>query len=482
MATSRIDPEKIRRLEAVKAHFREQLLAHPDVTSVGIGFREKGGKRTREVCLIVTVHRKLPPEDVPPNRLIPERLSFFSRGAAEQITAEVDVQESGVAEMYACGTCTTNLDARVRPVPGGFNISGPPGGGTLGGWVWDNVTDAIVLISNNHVLGGTVGANIIQPGGGGLADRIAQVVRTGTLDATIGAPTGTGIVDATIECSGPAVYEVTAPQLDMQVEKVGQTTSLTCGTVTQVSIDRGHYGSTNDFRVDTDDPAVRFAYYGDSGSLIVERNHPDGRDWKRVVGLLWGGIPSEFNAFAHPIEDVFADLNLTTVCAGVLANIIENLFSSSTSFAAAPAFGPSRRSRMPMKGMARHVEKQMVQTKNGRQIAELLDRHRADVIGLLLDPDGWRASVAALQPILADKVTSFELVEHRVTQADIRNLERVVAVAEKRRPDLKPLIALAALLLKRAEGRSIGELLGGAEREPVRKTAKTTAGRKTKRR
>lgn len=468
MATSRVDPEKIRQLEAVKAHFRDELLAHPDVTSVGIGFRDKGGKRTREVCLIVTVHRKLPPEDVPPNRLIPERLSFFSRGDAQEITAKVDVQESGVAEMYSCGPCTTDLRARVRPVPGGFNING----GTLGGWVWDNVNDETVLISNHHVLGGTVGANITQPGGGGLADRIAEVVRTASLDATIGVPTGTGILEASIECSGPAVYEVTAPQLDMQVEKVGQTTSLTCGTITQVSIDRGHYGSTNDFRVDTDDPALRFAYYGDSGSLIVERNHPDGRAWKRVVGLLWGGIPSEFNAFAHPIQDVFADLDLTTVCAGLIANLIENLFSSSTSFAAAPGFGPARRSRMLKKGMARHVEKQLVQTRNGREIADLLDRHRADVVGLLLDPDGWRASVAALQPLLSDKVTSFELTEHRITQTDIRNLERVIAVAQKRRPDLKPLIALAGTLLRNAEGRSIGELLGSVEGQAAPKTKK----------
>jgi hypothetical protein len=463
MARKSVDPKRMQEFREAKEALREELLRHPDVHSIGIGYRQRNGKTTAELALILSVRRKLPEKVLDKARILPRQMNYFSRQNNKTITVPVDVQESGDAEPYVCGACNTNLLARVRPVPGGFSISGPPGTGTLGGWVWDNVGDRTVLISNNHVLGGLAGSSVRQPGaadGGVPADAFASVVRTATLDATIAAPTASGDAIASIECLGGAVFETVDPALDMQVEKVGRTTSRTCGTVTQVAIDRNHFGSANDFRVDTDDPAVRFAFYGDSGSLIVERTHPTGANWKRVVGLLWGGIPDEFNAFGHPINDVFADLNLKTVCAGIIEEILDSIVFS------APEFGISvdAEGQRLRKGFAREIEKRFLEHRIGKQIHDHLHRNRADIVQFLMTGDGRRAAVAAIRPILARKVTTDELLDHALTQEDVENFARLIRTAQKLRPRMKVAFQLAETLVKRAKGRTIASLLSDKRR------------------
>ncbi len=458
MPRKTIDPKKIQQFREAKDALSKELLRHPDVHSVGIGYRVKNGKKTNELALILSVRRKLPEEVLDKSRILPKQLSYFSKENNRTITLPVDVQESGVAEPYVCGTCDTNLKARVRPVPGGFSISGPPGTGTIGGWVWDDLADQTVLISNNHVLGGLAGSSVRQPGAsdGGLpADIFANVVRTGTLDATIAAPGAAGDASSTIECLGGAVFETADPALDMEVEKVGRTTSRTCGTITQIAIDRDHYGSTNDFEVDTDDPAIRFAFYGDSGSLIVERVHPTGAGWKRVVGLLWGGVPEEFNAFAHPIEDVFANLNLKTICAGIIEEILESIVFSAAEFGV-QTDGQGRKLR---KGFARELEKRFQEYRIGKQIDDILHRHRADIIQFLMTGDGRRAAFAAIRPILETKVTTEEVFQHALTKDDVNNLARLIRTASRLKPKMKVAFRLAEALLRRAEGRTIATLL-----------------------
>ena len=147
--------------------------------------------------------------------------------------------------------------------------------------------------------------------GGVAGDHFADVLRTGTLDVTIAEPINDNDVELKIEGVGPAVYEVTDATLEMLVEKTGQTTGHTVGEVVLIDDESDHYGSTVDMEVDTSSPGTRFADYGDSGALIVERNHFDGEEWKRIVGLLWGGDPHAENAYARHIDDIFADLNLT---------------------------------------------------------------------------------------------------------------------------------------------------------------------------
>jgi hypothetical protein len=64
--------EALQQAIAVKARHESQLMQKANVIGVGVGYRERGGKLTGEVALVVNVTRKLPryrldPEDFIPN-------------------------------------------------------------------------------------------------------------------------------------------------------------------------------------------------------------------------------------------------------------------------------------------------------------------------------------------------------------------------------------------------------------------------------
>jgi hypothetical protein len=90
-----------------------------------------------------------------------------------------------------------------------------------------------------------------------------------------------------------------------------------------------------------------------------------------------------------------------------------------------------------------------------------LRRHRVDAVALVASGDGRRAAIAALAPILKDKSTVAEILDHQLTSRDIANFNRVLHVSDGTRPKARPLTAFAALFLKRAEGRTLRSLLFG---------------------
>jgi len=119
---------------------------------VGIGRKEVGAERTDTLALLFYVARKQPVARLSAER-IPESVTFYSRKAQREFRLPTDVIETPPVQFEQ------DPEARIRPVPGGvsFGISGSTG--TLGGWVWDETDDTIVCLSNNHVLGNTVGAD-----------------------------------------------------------------------------------------------------------------------------------------------------------------------------------------------------------------------------------------------------------------------------------------------------------------------------------
>jgi hypothetical protein len=255
-------------------------------------------------------------------------------------------------------------------------------------------------------------------------------------------------MELAIQCSTAGVYEIADAELGMAVEKVGQTTGLTCGVVELIDYDSNHYGSRADLWIDGD---ADFSDSGDSGSLYVERTHPEGQTWKRVVGIHWGG--SGDDGIGHPIRSVFDDLNLATICEGIITNLIEALSG-----------GDERESERPgqaHKGLARDFEAAIAQTKVGAKALDLLRRHRVDTVALVTRGDGRRAAVAALTPILKDRFTVAEILDYQLTSRDIANFQRILDVLDSARPKAKPLTAFAALLLKRAEGKTLRSVVYG---------------------
>lgn len=492
------------RASRAKRQAEHDLFAIPGVHTVGVGFKRVDGKLTDEVAVLVYVDRKLPVAELREGWLVPGAVTAF--GDDEPVRTDVVERPRAVEYPHIADG---GLATRVRPVPGGRSIEGNNGGGTLGGWVWDRINDQPVLLSNNHVLGGIAGANVYQPWGStALADQIADNVRTGTLDATIAAPSDPDHVVYEIEGVSPAVFETTAPVLGMAVEKSGATTEHTTGTIVAVSLSLGHNGSTADFEMDPDAGQPKMAYYGDSGSLIVERTHPDGAGWKRVVGLLWGGVPSENNAYAHPIADVFDDLDLTTICSGVLGQVLDNLFADEDDMRVRRRFPieaelpelrwprrvpgavvPGRVAARPsnivvdrdlvrgramidrvrrgwdkvvevprQRGLAREVEAAVKTMPGGQKLASLVQTNRVPLARLAMDRSSRRVLEKAAGPFLKGVWSADEVLSKSVSRDDVDRFRRALVQLE-RNDSLQSLVAEARSLLEDLPGNTISEVL-----------------------
>jgi hypothetical protein len=472
--------DQMARLNRAKEAAMDRLSRIPGVHTTGVGYKRRGGELTGELSVIAYVDHKLPPEEVDPEWLIPPEIRFEWDG--DDTVVPTDVVERPRAVEYP-HLADGSLAGYVRPVPGGRSIQGSLGGGTLGGWVWDDFNDQIVLLSNRHVLGTTVGANVYQPWGTtAAANQIADNVRTGTMDATIAAPTGDH-ASAEIEGIGLAVFAHTVAVLGMPVEKSGATTEHTTGTVVAVNLSKpGHIGSFNDFEVNPDPGQARFAYYGDSGSLIVERTPPAGTGAQRVVGLLWGGDPPLGNAYGHQIEDVFADLNLTALCEGTVAEAFDSMFARQFAVVSPPRefefageeprFQPALATRagrpsLPwprQRGLARDMEERIKQTERGQKLAELVHRNGVGLARLVMDPTSRRVLEAAAAPFVGGLWSASEVLERQVTDEDVARFKRALTTAAERVPDLEELVAEARSLLEEASGQSFARALQGRGR------------------
>ena len=64
----------VARARDVKEAHTASLMAKANVVGVSVGYREKGGRRTDEVALIVMVDRKLAPSALSPSDYIPTEI------------------------------------------------------------------------------------------------------------------------------------------------------------------------------------------------------------------------------------------------------------------------------------------------------------------------------------------------------------------------------------------------------------------------
>jgi hypothetical protein len=464
--------DMLSRIREAKARFGSDLLSHEDIHGIGIGYKETKGKKTGELALVVHVYKKLPRNKLKKSRIIPSRLTFYSRREGAEVTVPIDVREAipPVPEIE-CGKCDEDLEARVRPVPGGYSIGVPGvGGGTLGGWVWDRIDERFVLISNEHVLGSNAGDHVLQQshtdGGVDPADHFANVVRSGTLDVAIAAPIDSDDVELEIICSGPAVYEIADASVDMEIEKVGQTTGLTCGIVTLIDYVSNHYGSKNDLWIDGN--GTDFSQSGDSGSLYVEKENPNEYGWKRIVGIHWGGSGND--GVGHPIGAVFNDLSLSGCCTGIIQALIESILSAEAEeehegISARRAFLQPKTKKF-YHGFARDFEDRILPYPVGKMVSDIMHKNRVEIVRLLLDRDGWRATVAALTPILRGCVTTDDVLAHRISKKDVENFSRLVKVAQRVRPNMKDALAVLEKHMSRAIGKNLQSILFGETEKP----------------
>ncbi len=357
-----------RREKEATGEFLPYLPTDPDhFLGLDIGFKQRGGHMTPQVCVCLFVRRKLPMRELPPEvRIPPEvrgiptdvialgsircpppartfdlRLSKEERKTiarwlipgerlvrlkGEVLRTALDVQNcfaAGASHRTAC----TRLKQRYlkRPVPAGVSIGHPQiTAGTFGCLVQDG--RGLFILSNNHVLANNNAAQpgdpILQPGpyDGGKNTARYEIGRLSSfvpiafdgqpnhVDAAL-AETDLGRVTAQI-CSIGKVRGLGKPRRGLIVQKHGRTTGHTQGLLSglyaKIWVDYDGKAALFEGQLRIEGGRIPFSAGGDSGSLIVDLQG-------RAVGLLFAGSELENMTFANPIRAVLKALKVRLV-------------------------------------------------------------------------------------------------------------------------------------------------------------------------
>jgi hypothetical protein len=146
----------------------------PDYVGVGFGFKLTNREYTEDHAVIFTVEKKRPIEEIPEDELLPKEIEI------DGVTYKTDVVEIGKVETFSCSTATLNNcyswsppfnyegniygsnippgnRGFIRPLKGGISITSQNQlgkVGTLGFIAVDNAKNALVGVTNNHVVVG----------------------------------------------------------------------------------------------------------------------------------------------------------------------------------------------------------------------------------------------------------------------------------------------------------------------------------------
>jgi hypothetical protein len=316
---------------SVFSTFTVSTLPRHNVTGVGIGPKIVNRKNTGEPCVRFYVERKVPEPALPDESRLPTHLEGVP----------TDVIESG---RFVAGSPSAVLEppvvaaavsprSRIRPAqPGcsvGFQFTGNRAGfvmaGTFGAVVQSG-NDWFVL-SNNHVLADEndlpLGSPIFQPGlldgGNPATDQIASLAKfiqinpavNNLVDCAIAKFLDRGLVNPVFlpNIGKLANAAPVAPQLGMQVEKVGRTTGYTQGNIFELNFTvKVQYEMglvVFDDQILVHGNAGSFSAAGDSGSLIVDR------ETKQGTALLFAG--SDQFTIGNKLNNVLSALGVTLV-------------------------------------------------------------------------------------------------------------------------------------------------------------------------
>ena len=479
------DTSEVTRALYAQERFGEQLLALPNVFGIATGLRRSKGKWGKKVALQVFVTHKVSKKRLPDWAVVPPKLEVRDMGEVTTDVIEMEVPQASVDT------------ARYRPVLGGCSI-GPESSisaGTLGGWACDTTDDTIVFLTNNHVISNLdtmpAARRVVQPGrldGGVLpGDVIGQLKRDVTLNTVANVP-GAPVpavtqVDAaigTIDVArsdevidiGPAIYEVLAPAVGMNVQKRGRRTELTtngqitsiAGTFNVTYRNGARLGRIANCFVVTSTDGNKFSDKGDSGSLIFDQAVGELEDTRPVVGLLFAdgaladGTPV---TVGNDINAVFGNINISTVCTCVLRSIISSAFSSGASL------GDSVAGKRLLRDKDRQLRKLRYETlaksTAGKVVQHILTT-RAAALGRAMteDEDAFGMVVQLLDPWLRLR-TNYEMLEAKVDGETIKHFRRLAEHVAKRQPELKPLMLVLAEASQGLEGKTVRSILGSRD-------------------
>ncbi|MEU7555747.1 DNA/RNA non-specific endonuclease [Streptomyces sp. NPDC044571] len=323
-------------MESLKHFIRTRgssYLQDPNVSSIGIGYKEKNGKRSKDLALQFTVDRKVVPEGVDGLRSAPIP-PFIDIGGGVTVPTDV-VQRSYTPHFLVVAEAETPLrQTRINPVRPGVSVGNVHvSAGTLGCIVFDRNDGSPCVLSNWHVLNGRLGNpgdEVVQPGK--KDDSRIALNRLGTLKRShLGVSGDCAVSSITDRDIDPAILDLDVtpaklgePQIDDKVVKSGRTTGVTHGKVTRpfakVSIDYGTGVGVREIECfeigpDPDHPAAdgEISKPGDSGSAWMFKGR-GGRPSDVLAGLHFGGEgdadPDERALACFP-RAVFDELKIT---------------------------------------------------------------------------------------------------------------------------------------------------------------------------
>ncbi|HSF51765.1 MAG TPA: DNA/RNA non-specific endonuclease [Nitrososphaeraceae archaeon] len=322
-------------MDDLKVFVRTQgshYLKDPNITSVGIGYKNKDGKPTKELAVQFTVGKKVQPEDLERlgTKCIPE--SFEINGV--KVPTDVIQRKYTTEYQLVSEAQTSDRKKRLNPVlPGSSVAHVKETAGTIGCIVYDRTNGTPYVLSNWHVLNGpegTIGDEIVQPGP--YDDNRIHVNRLGKLVRSHVGHAGDCAV-ATIEDRGfsteimelrVVVENLGEPGLGDKIVKSGRTTGITHGIVSRIhTIVKLDYGGSigerevGGFEIGVDPDNIpdngEVSMGGDSGSVWLFKSD-NGQTTNIMAGLHFAGEtspnPDDEHAIACYPKSVFEKLEI----------------------------------------------------------------------------------------------------------------------------------------------------------------------------
>ncbi|MDG5799078.1 hypothetical protein QA597_01720 [Marinilabiliaceae bacterium ANBcel2] len=339
---------------------------YPNVKEIGIGIKEKNGELTKELCIKIVVSEKIKKENLNNRDIIPSHIE----GVVTDITEEED-------KVPLCNS----VDKKIyRPVIGGVMINNIKNGnstrgfGTLGCFAKRNSDQSWVLLSNHHVLYSSKGEDNDLIGQPWVRESLCQKpnIIASNCKGDLATDSAIAVINDQTEISN-SIAEVgnikngatAQPVIAEQVIKRGARTKLTKGVVT-------FYNPTKKEITITADKNYRvFAYYGDSGSVIINSNN-------EITALLFAGSRFSDKIYAKEISAVekALDITITTTknCFGQKSDANKDEIYHELHFEC---------DTHPTTHWPASLSKHLKEVKNGSLFLKIISQHEKEIFSLI---------------------------------------------------------------------------------------------------
>jgi endonuclease G, mitochondrial len=308
------------------------FLRDDNVSSIGVGYKQRDGKPTKEISVQFTVRQKAQPEELEALDTVALPKTILVDGV--EVPTDVLQRDYKPDFKVVSEAAAVERKTRIDPVAPGASVGHVKvSAGTIGCIVYDKADGTPYVLSNWHVLHGARGAlgeDVVQPGAHDDnrvdRNRLGRLVRSylGKAGDCAIASIEDRAFDVTAMELGVAVTRIGEPELGDKVVKSGRTTGVTHGVVrrvdTLVKIDYGGPAGVCEiggFEIGVDErnpPADgEISSGGDSGAAWIFKTG-NGRPGKVLAGLHFagegGGDPDEHSLACLP-KSVFEKLEIT---------------------------------------------------------------------------------------------------------------------------------------------------------------------------